>query len=238
MIHALQGVGFKLEEIRQIQDAKNISLLETMLNRRIAEIEKERAELDAAFNYAQTIMQHCEMCDSIPESGRFIYERMPERSFVRIPLSDDLRGYTSSAEYEVILRHVRQQFSAMGYPLASLLDEGTIITRESFFDKSFKDQTIIVFVDGNTSDKSNGDIEVLPGGVYLTFLTMIDFLDDFSEAVMYNNMKFLNHIQDNNIETEGDLIGTEASILPRFFSNASKVLSSYQIKVAKQGISF
>lgn len=226
MIMQLQFLGFSLDEIKEINDEKDISLLREKASDHLAAIEEQLQKLAVAKQIAEELIDGCDAYSDQPALNQIFLEMIPERHIIKVEIPDprvfkNAPGRDIRDQWEWALREIKQELLDSGYPLSLFRNVGCLTTEKTLRSDTPYVEYGIVFTDGIL--EGNSDSVALPGGQHLT-LYYDDAYDPEGADVGEQRIKrMLDYAENKGFEATGLYYDEVICRYPRLFREDSTI---------------
>lgn len=200
MIEHLRGLGFSYEDIRAIEDDGTVGYLHDRLEEQLADLERQRREIEGRMEVARRLADNCELFAEQPPCGRIFLEHLPAQTIVRFADERAEHGgaAASSAEakdalaaagraeapespdvsvdhWEYVTRLVKRSIAEHGWSPFLFQDIGITIPRDALETGEMRYGDLFMAVD-EVPEGTDLRIETLPAGPYLCLYTRLSAL--------------------------------------------------------------
>lgn len=238
MIQHLQAIGFSLEEIKLLNEKRDIEELAHMLAGKMDEVVEQMKELSYKKLMTQDMLDRCKICLSESIENQIMLEQLPERRIIIFenPDPDQLAvpdGKTCLRNWEYNLRHIKRLFIDNDIPLAFFRNTGCIITEENL--RAGKLVTTHSFtLIGDALQDSPVPTSVIPAGQYLTMLSTKTLAPDESFGETYELKRILEYAERKGFEICGDYFGESLADTPAFLFEGRNCLLKLCLPVRRK----
>lgn len=181
MIEHLRGLGFSYEDIRAIEDDGTVGYLHDRLEEQLADLERQRREIEGRMDVARRLADNCELFAEQPPCGRIFLEHLPAQTIVRF--ADERAERSGAAEspdvsvdhWEYVTRLVKRSIAERGWSPFLFQDIGITIPRDALETGAMRYGDLFMAVD-EVPEGTDLRIETLPAGPYLCLYTRLSAL--------------------------------------------------------------
>lgn len=222
MILHMKAYGMTLREIKKQLESHDLEELKVFLKKRSDAIDKEIKDLKRNQKTINRIIENYEIYENLPKNNMVFTEYIQDRYIYK---------YTSKYNffnghgigYEYMLRELKQNLLNKDLPIIYFFNAGTIMRKETIMSKKFIANEVFVFIDPDL--EGLGNIELIPGGLYLAMCS-----DDFHRE--YENAKYLiDEIEERGFRIAGDYICEVIAEFPVFDDEHRNVFYKIQIPI-------
>jgi len=218
LIDALKNPGCSLGEVKDYLSAPSTEVMKKVLDEKIANIEKQRHELEHSQRILENTLARINTLEKWPREGEYAIEECPEEYYIETEVS------FQPGENESIISHVAEHLDYCrknGY--MEELQQIARIGREAFF--SDKCETSYYFGSRVSQKIHSNRLHIKPAGKYITWIRQLRFGEnDAQEAALQSadevaddsylfleHEKFRDYLSEKGYETTGDLYEKEIS---------------------------
>lgn len=238
MIEHLRGLGFSYEDIRAIEDDGTVGYLHDRLEERLADLERQRREIEGRMAVARRLADNCELFAEQPPSGHIFLEHLPAQTIVRFVDERAGHGDTASSavkpgdastpegarrstaadvpdasvdHWEYVTRLVKRSIAEHGLSPFLFQDIGITIPQAALESGTMCYGDLFMAVE-NAPEGIDLRIETLPAGPYLCLYTRLSAL---SLASSEGNPEFelaaqmTAYAREHDLEIAGDYFGEQ-----------------------------
>lgn len=226
MIMQLQFLGLSLDEIKEVNDRKDISLLKDIASNHLATIEEQLRDLAIAKQIAEELIDGCDKYSDPPALNQIFLEMLPKRRIVKVEIPDprvfkNAPGRDVRDQWEWALREIKQELLDRGYPLSLFRNVGCLTTEKTLMSDTPFVEYGIVFADGILDEGFETD--VLPDGQHLT-LYYDDAYDPKGADISEQRIeRMLDYAEGKGFEATGVYYDEVICRFPRLFREDSTI---------------
>ena len=239
LVEQLQALGFSLEEIREVNEAKDISHLRERAAAHLEEIDARLLELALDRRAALDMIRGCDAYLDPPILDQLFLEQLPERHVILFPLENAERTRSHEGveldirdEWEFSLRQVKRQMAQRGYPMQLFRDVGCYTSRENVEDGCLDIDHAFIEVD-ESCGPCFADAVALPAGSYLTMYAAQAYTDAGDELGSSRARRAFDYMRAKGLALDGPLIDEVICRYPRLFNEGSEILYRMSLKVRR-----
>lgn len=228
LIVHLQQIGFSLEEIGQVIEARDIDSLLEMANRHKEKIDGQLRQLELAKHAANRLIESCSMHANRPIVGEYFLENLPERSIVKFDRVDmDVCDYPLGTQryFEWLFRETKRLAIKRSIPLSVFHDVCSIYQCDpgAAPDAPFEVTSTFLILDDPIDIKG---AETLPGGTHATiYLDKAYDLDSNDNNISFAyGSKMLDYVEEKGFETRGAMYGEPLCRYSRMLDESGNML--------------
>lgn len=210
VISYMKELGMQLKEIKAVFDKNDFAVIEDILIRKRAQIQKDLAALQLQYDAVGRTIESVDRYLKSPRPGTFALEYIKKRHIY--PMKTGVNFYEHSIDtYELILKQLKDDLIRHHLPQIYYCNAGTFLTKENFLQQKFVSDTIFVFVDRHFPLQDA--VQTIDSGMYACI-----YLDDFDAEKEYA-FKLLDFCRRQHYQVTGDYI---CEVLAEFFSDDSR----------------
>lgn len=217
MIEHLRGLGFSYEDIRAIEDDGTVGYLHERLEGQLADLERQRREIEGRMEVARRLADNCELFAEQPPCGRIFLEHLPAQTIVRFADERAERGSATESpdvsvdHWEYVTRLVKRSIAEHGWSPFLFQDIGITIPRDALERGPMRYGDLFMAVD-EVPQGTDLHIETLPAGPYLCLYTRLSALslagsEDNPEFALAEQMAA--YAREQGLEIAGDYFGEQ-----------------------------
>lgn len=197
MIQYMKELGMELKEIKEVLDAEDLELIETILKRKQEQNLNEIKHLQTKQDAINRTIDSIERYRKSPPKGTLTLEYIPERKIYSMEC--DINFYEHDIDtYEILLKKLKGQLLSHQIPQVYYCNAGTILKQEDFLAQHFVSNQIFVFVDSQFPLIE--ETETIESSMYACI-----YLDDFDLEQDYAK-QLLNYCMEHNYQVCGDYL--------------------------------
>ena len=152
MIQYMKSLGMPLGDIKRQLEARNPSLIESVLTRKQEQIDSQMVALQQQRRAIGRSIQSYRHYQTAPPDGTIVLEYIPERCIYSIDAGINFYAYGIDA-YEEMLRKLKERMLADKLPQLYFCNAGTILRKKNLTARDFTSSEIFVFVDKEFVDQ-------------------------------------------------------------------------------------
>lgn len=196
-IQYMKALGMPLKEIRTHMKQWDMGRVRQLLRQNRDAIDERIRELNLQKRAIERTLDSYERYESAPPDGAIVLEYIPKRQMYVTSASVNFYDY-DIAEYEKILRNLKEDMAAHEISPFYFANAGTILRRENFMKRHLYSTEIFVFVDREYVEEDL--ITVIPASPYLCI-----YCDRFEKEKEYID-RLLAAIEEKHYTVAGDYI--------------------------------
>lgn len=197
MIQYMKALGMPLKEIKSHMKDWDTGRVKKLLRKNLEAAEARIDALNLQKRAIERMLDSYERYESAPPDGAIVLEYIPKRQMYVTNASTNFYDY-DIAEYEKILRNLKEDMIAHDISPFYFANAGTILKRENFMERNLYSTQIFVFVDREYVDENL--ITVIPASAYLCI-----YCDRFEKEKRYIE-RLLATIEEKHYVVTGDYI--------------------------------
>lgn len=220
MIQQLRILGFTLDEIKAIEEARDVEFFFDVLQKRRAGIAEQERHLAIAHKVADDLISHCDTYLHRPLCNQIILEHLPPRTVLKFAnenphLLTTYDGREAMDNWELTLRSIKRVIVERGWPISLFRSVGCIIPRERLAAGDLRFESSFVFVDEAFGEAFEA-AEVLPGGDHLTMYCAGATTERGEDAETVLLERMLDYARHKHFAIAGDYVGEVIADTPEF----------------------
>lgn len=196
-IQYMKALGMPLKEIRTHMKQWDMGRVRQLLRQNRDAIDERIRELNLQKRAIERTLDSYERYESAPPDGAIVLEYIPKRQMYVTSASVNFYDY-DIAEYEKILRNLKEDMAAHEISPFYFANAGTILRRENFMKRHLYSTEVFVFVDREYVEEDL--ITVIPASPYLCI-----YCDRFEKEKEYID-RLLAAIEEKHYTVTGDYI--------------------------------
>lgn len=196
-IQYMKALGMPLKEIKTHMKKWDMGRVKQLLRENRDAIDERIRELNLQKRAIERTLDSYERYESAPPDGAIVLEYIPKRQMYVTGTAVNFYDY-DIAEYEKILRNLKEDMTAHDISPFYFANAGTILRRENFMKRRLYSTEVFVFVDREYVDEEL--ITVIPASPYLCI-----YCDRFEKEKEYID-RLLAAIEENHYTVTGDYI--------------------------------
>lgn len=196
-IQYMKALGMPLKEIKPHMKKWDMGRVKQLLRENRDAIDERIRELNLQKRAIERTLDSYERYESAPPDGAIVLEYIPKRQMYVTSASVNFYDY-DIAEYEKILRNLKEDMAAHDISRFYFANAGTILRRENFMKRHLYSTEVFVFVDREYVDEDL--ITMIPASPYLCI-----YCDRFEKEKEYID-RLLAAIEENHYTVAGDYI--------------------------------
>ena len=196
-IQYMKALGMPLKEIRTHMKKWDMGRVKQLLRENRDAIDEKIRELNLQKRAIERTLDSYERYESAPPDGAIVLEYIPKRQMYVTSTAVNFYDY-DIAEYEKILRNLKEDMAAHDISPFYFANAGTILRRENFMNRRLYSTEVFVFVDREYVEEDL--ITVIPASPYLCI-----YCDRFEKEKEYID-RLLAAIEDKHYTVTGDYI--------------------------------
>lgn len=196
-IQYMKALGMPLKEIRTHMKQWDMGRVRQLLRQNRDAIDERIRELNLQKRAIERTLDSYERYESAPPDGAIVLEYIPKRQMYVTSASVNFYDY-DIAEYEKILRNLKEDMAAHEISPFYFANAGTILRRENFMKRQLYSTEVFVFVDREYVEEDL--ITVIPASPYLCI-----YCDRFEKEKEYID-RLLAAIEEKHYTVTGDYI--------------------------------
>lgn len=196
-IQYMKALGMPLKEIRTHMKQWDMGRVRQLLRQNRDAIDERIRELNLQKRAIERTLDSYERYESAPPDGAIVLEYIPKRQMYVTSASVNFYDY-DIAEYEKILRNLKEDMVAHEISPFYFANAGTILRRENFMKRQLYSTEVFVFVDREYVEEDL--ITVIPASPYLCI-----YCDRFEKEKEYID-RLLAAIEEKHYTVTGDYI--------------------------------
>lgn len=196
-IQYMKALGMPLKEIKPHMKKWDMGRVKQLLRENRDAIDERIRELNLQKRAIERTLDSYERYESAPPDGAIVLEYIPKRQMYVTSASVNFYDY-DIAEYEKILRNLKEDMAAHDISPFYFANAGTILRRENFMKRHLYSTEVFVFVDREYVDEDL--ITMIPASPYLCI-----YCDRFEKEKEYID-RLLAAIEENHYTVAGDYI--------------------------------
>ena len=197
MIQYMKELGMELKEIKEVLDAEDLELIESILIRKQQQNLKEIQHLQTKQDAISRTIDSIDRYRKSPPKGTLTLEYIQERKIYSMEC--DINFYDHDIDtYEILLKKIKGQLLSHQIPQVYYCNAGTILKQEDFLAQHFVSNRIFVFVDAQFPLLD--ETETIESGMYACI-----YLDDFDLEQEYAR-QLLDYCAEHNYQICGNYL--------------------------------
>lgn len=196
-IQYMKALGMPLKEIKTHMKKWDMGRVKQLLRENRDAIDERIRELNLQKRAIERALDSYERYESAPPDGAIVLEYIPKRQMYVTSASVNFYDY-DIAEYEKILRNLKEDMAAHDISPFYFANAGTILRRENFMKRHLYSTEVFVFVDREYVEADL--ITVIPASPYLCI-----YCDKFEKEKEYID-RLLATIEEKRYTVTGDYI--------------------------------
>lgn len=196
-IQYMKALGMPLKEIKTHMKKWDMGRVKQLLRENRDAIDERIRELNLQKRAIERALDSYERYESAPPDGAIVLEYIPKRQMYVTSASVNFYDY-DIAEYEKILRNLKEDMAAHDISPFYFANAGTILRRENFMKRHLYSTEVFVFVDREYVEADL--ITVIPASPYLCI-----YCDKFEKEKEYID-RLLATIEEKHYTVTGDYI--------------------------------
>lgn len=196
-IQYMKALGMPLKEIKAHMKKWDMGRVKQLLRENRDAIDERIRELNLQKRAIERALDSYERYESAPPDGAIVLEYIPKRQMYVTSTSVNFYDY-DIAEYEKILRNLKEDMAAHDISPFYFANAGTILRRENFMKRHLYSTEVFVFVDREYVEEDL--ITVIPASPYLCI-----YCDKFEKEKEYIDC-LLATIEEKHYTVTGDYI--------------------------------
>lgn len=196
-IQYMKALGMPLKEIKAHMKKWDMGRVKQLLRENRDAIDERIRELNLQKRAIERALDSYERYESAPPDGAIVLEYIPKRQMYVTSTSVNFYDY-DIAEYEKILRNLKEDMAAHDISPFYFANAGTILRRENFMKRHLYSTEVFVFVDREYVEEDL--ITVIPASPYLCI-----YCDKFEKEKEYID-RLLTTIEEKHYTVTGDYI--------------------------------
>lgn len=196
-IQYMKALGMPLKEIKTHMKKWDMGRVKQLLRENRDAIDERIRELNLQKRAIERALDSYERYESAPPDGAIVLEYIPKRQMYVTSASVNFYDY-DIAEYEKILRNLKEDMAAHDISPFYFANAGTILRRENFMKRHLYSTEVFVFVDREYVEADL--ITVIPANPYLCI-----YCDKFEKEKEYID-RLLATIEEKRYTVTGDYI--------------------------------
>lgn len=196
-IQYMKALGMPLKEIKTHMEQWDMGRIKQLLRENRDAIDEKIRELNLQKRAIERTLDSYERYESAPPDGAIVLEYIPKRQMYVTSTAVNFYDY-DIAEYEKILRNLKEDMKANDISPFYFANAGTILRRENFMKRHLYSTEVFVFVDREYVDEEL--ITVVPASSYLCI-----YCDRFEKEKEYID-RLIATIEDRHYTVTGDYI--------------------------------
>lgn len=196
-IQYMKALGMPLKEIKTHMKKWDMGRVKQLLRENRDAIDERIRELNLQKRAIERALDSYERYESAPPDGAIVLEYIPKRQMYVTSTSVNFYDY-DIAEYEKILRNLKEDMAAHDISPFYFANAGTILRRENFMKRHLYSTEVFVFVDREYVEEDL--ITVIPASPYLCI-----YCDKFEKEKEYID-RLLATIEEKRYTITGDYI--------------------------------
>ena len=196
-IQYMKALGMPLKEIKTHMKKWDMGRVKQLLRENRDAIDERVRELNLQKRAIERALDSYERYESAPPDGAIVLEYIPKRQMYVTRTAVNFYDY-DIAEYEKILRNLKEDMAAHDISRFYFANAGTILRRENFMKRRLYSTEVFVFVDREYVEEDL--ITVIPASPYLCI-----YCDQFEKEKEYID-RLLAAIEDKHYTVTGDYI--------------------------------
>ena len=196
-IQYMKALGMPLKEIKTHMRKWDMGRVKQLLRENRDAIDERIRELNLQKRAIERTLDSYERYESAPPDGAIVLEYIPKRQMYVTGTEINFYDY-DIAEYEKILRNLKEDMAAHDISRFYFANAGTILRRENFMKRRLYSTEVFVFVDREYVEEDL--ITVIPASPYLCI-----YCDRFEKEKEYID-RLLAAIEDKHYTVTGDYI--------------------------------
>lgn len=196
-IQYMKALGMPLKEIKTHMKKWDMGRVKQLLRENRDAIDERIRELNLQKRAIERALDSYERYESAPPDGAIVLEYIPKRQMYVTSTSVNFYDY-DIAEYEKILRNLKEDMAAHDISPFYFANAGTILRRENFMKRHLYSTEVFVFVDREYVEADL--ITVIPASPYLCI-----YCDKFEKEKEYID-RLLATIEEKRYTVTGDYI--------------------------------
>ena len=197
MIAYMKELGMRLNEISDILQKEDITLIEQKLAEKNELIHRQMRELKSQHDAVQRAIASIERYRKSPLTGTISLEYIDQRYIWTIPCDDFYQGDITA--YEETLQSLRGALIRQNVQRIHSYNIGTSIRQQDFEQKRFRAAEVFIFGDKHLKEYE-GHVEMLDSGMYACI-----YLDSYDEELRYAE-QLLQFCREHRYRIAGDYI--------------------------------
>lgn len=224
-IQYMKALGMPLKEIRTHMKKWDMGRVKQLLRENRDAIDEKIRELNLQKRAIERTLDSYERYESAPPDGAIVLEYIPKRQMYVTSTAVNFYDY-DIAEYEKILRNLKEDMAAHDISPFYFANAGTILRRENFMKRRLYSTEVFVFVDREYVEEDL--ITVIPASPYLCI-----YCDRFEKEKEYID-RLLAAIEDKHYTVTGDYICEVIVEMPLDFKERGMFLR-LQVPIRMEG---
>lgn len=224
-IQYMKALGMPLKEIRTHMKKWDMGRVKQLLRENRDAIDEKIRELNLQKRAIERTLDSYERYESAPPDGAIVLEYIPKRQMYVTSTAVNFYDY-DIAEYEKILRNLKEDMAAHDISPFYFANAGTILRRENFMKRRLYSTEVFVFVDREYVEEDL--ITVIPASPYLCI-----YCDRFEKEKEYID-RLLAAIEDKHYTVTGDYICEVIVEMPLDFQERGMFLR-LQVPIRMEG---
>lgn len=224
-IQYMKALGMPLKEIRTHMKKWDMGRVKQLLRENRDAIDEKIRELNLQKRAIERTLDSYERYESAPPDGAIVLEYIPKRQMYVTSTAVNFYDY-DIAEYEKILRNLKEDMAAHDISPFYFANAGTILRRENFMKRRLYSTEVFVFVDREYVEEDL--ITVIPASPYLCI-----YCDRFEKEKEYID-RLLAAIEDKHYAVTGDYICEVIVEMPLDFKERGMFLR-LQVPIRMEG---
>ena len=197
MIQYMKELGMELKEIKEVLDAENLELIETILMRKQEQNRNEIKHLQRKQDAISRTIDSIKRYRKSPPKGTLTLEYIPERKIYSMEC--DINFFEHDIDtYEILLKKLKSQLLRHQIPQVYYCNAGNILKQKDFLAQHFVSNQIFVFVDSQFPLIE--ETETIENGMYACI-----YLDDFDLERDYAR-QLLDYCAEHNYQINGNYL--------------------------------
>lgn len=224
-IQYMKALGMPLKEIGTHMKKWDMGRVKQLLRENRDAIDEKIRELNLQKRAIERALDSYERYESAPPDGAIVLEYIPKRQMYVTSAAVNFYDY-DIAEYEKILRNLKEDMAAHDISPFYFANAGTILRRENFMKRRLYSTEVFVFVDREYVEEEL--ITVIPASPYLCI-----YCDRFEKEKEYID-RLLATIEDKHYTVTGDYICEVIVEMPLDFKERGMFLR-LQVPIRMEG---
>lgn len=224
MIVYMKALGMQLEDIKEQFDKEDIDVIKTMLHEQKKSTHQKIKELQQMQSAIQVCIDNYDRYPVEHKMGTIEIQHIKKRKIFCYDSKKNIYEH-SLADYEYILRELKNQVIIRDLPMIYFCNVGTILRKAMLDDRKMYSTELFLFIDDNYEHETG--IDYLPENDFLCM-----YCPSFTEELDYAK-KLFEYIEAHNYKIIGDYICEVVVELPIFDRDERNMLIKLQIPIEK-----
>lgn len=225
MIVYMKALGMQLEDIKEQFDKEDIDVIKNMLFEQKKSTSLKIKELQQMQSAIQVCIDNYDRYPVVHKMGMIEVQHIEKRKIFCYDGKKNIYEH-SLADYEYILRELKNQVIIQDLPMIYFCNVGTILRKNMLDDRKMYSTELFLFIDDNYEHETG--IDYLPENDFLCM-----YCPSFTDEIEYAK-KLFDYIEEHDYKIIGDYICEVVVELPIFDHDERNMLIKLQIPIEHQ----